>query len=83
MRASGVNGENRNRRSVFCATSAALRLFVRRELFDEDQAAEMLAWPPSLVHVHPVVWIPEDNRLREAPRALLRTESRGARAADV
>ena len=41
---------------------AVLRLFVRRELFDEDQAAGMLAWPHSGFHVHTAVWIPEDDR---------------------
>ncbi len=41
---------------------AVLRLFVRRELFDEDQAAGMLARPHSGVHVHTAVWIPEDDR---------------------
>ncbi len=41
---------------------AVLRLFVRRELFDDDQAAGMLAWPHSGFHVHTAVWIPEDDR---------------------
>jgi hypothetical protein len=31
---------------------AVLRLFVRLELFDEDQAAGMLTWPHSGFHVH-------------------------------
>jgi hypothetical protein len=39
-----------------------LRLFVRRELFDENQAAGMLAWPHSGFHVHTAVWVPEDDR---------------------
>jgi hypothetical protein len=34
---------------------AVLRLFVRRELFDEDQAAGMLGWPHSGFHVHTAV----------------------------
>ena len=41
---------------------AVLRLFVRRELFDHDQAAGMLAWPHSGFHVHTAVWAPEDDR---------------------
>ena len=41
---------------------AVLRLFVRVELFDEDQAAGMLTWPHSGFHVHTAVWIPEDDR---------------------
>ena len=35
---------------------AVLRLFVRLELFDEDQAAGMLTWPHSGFHVHTAVW---------------------------
>ena len=30
----------------------ALRLFVRLELFDEEQAAGMMTWPPSGSYVH-------------------------------
>jgi hypothetical protein len=41
---------------------AVLRLFVRMELFDEDQAAGMLTWPHSGSHVHTAVWVPEDDR---------------------
>ena len=41
---------------------AVLRLFVRLELFDEEQAAGMLAWPHSGFHVHTAVWVPEDDR---------------------
>ena len=39
-----------------------LRLFVRLDLFDKDQAAGMLTWPQSGVHVHTAVWVPEDDR---------------------
>ena len=46
-----------------------LRLFVRRELFDEDQAAGMLAWPHSGFHVHTAVWVPEDDRAFAKRRA--------------
>src|ERR1035437_7359424 len=42
--------------------NCVFRLFVRRALFDHDQAAGMLAWPHSGFHVHTVVWIPEDDR---------------------
>ena len=35
---------------------AVLRLFVRLELFDEEQAAGMLTWPHSGFHVHTAVW---------------------------
>ena len=41
---------------------AVLRLFVRRALFDADQAAGMLTWPHSGFHVHTAVWVPEDDR---------------------
>jgi len=41
---------------------AVLRLFVRLELFDEEQAARMLTWPHSGFHVHTAVWVPEDDR---------------------
>ena len=41
---------------------AVLRLFVRPDLFDEAQAAGMLAWPHSGFHVHTAVWVPEDDR---------------------
>jgi len=41
---------------------AVLRLFVRLELFDEDQAAGMLTWPHSGFHVHTAVWVSEDDR---------------------
>jgi hypothetical protein len=41
---------------------AVLRLFVRLDLFDEDQATGMLTWPHSGFHVHTAVWIPEDDR---------------------
>ena len=41
---------------------AVLRLFVRRELFDDDQAAGMLAWPHSGFHVYTAVWVSEDDR---------------------
>ena len=39
-----------------------LRLFARRELFDEEQAAGMLTWPHVGFHVHTAVWAPEDDR---------------------
>ena len=39
-----------------------LRLFVRLELFDMDQAAGMRTWPHSGFHVHTAVWIPEGDR---------------------
>jgi len=41
---------------------AVLRLFVRLELFDEDQAAGMLTWKHYGFHVHTGVWVPEDDR---------------------
>jgi len=41
---------------------AVLRLFVRLDLFDEDQAAGMLTWPHSGFHVHTAVWVPDDDR---------------------
>jgi hypothetical protein len=39
-----------------------LRLFVRLEFFDEDQAASMLTWPHSGFHVHTEVWVSENDR---------------------
>lgn len=67
---------------------AVLRLFVRLELFDEDQDAGMLTWPHSGFHGHTAVWHgalgPRGrSRVRHPPRALLRPESRRARAADL
>jgi len=41
---------------------AVLRLFVRLELFDAEQAAGMLTWPHSGFHVHTAVWVPENDR---------------------
>jgi hypothetical protein len=41
---------------------AVLRLVVRLELFDEDQAAGLLTWPHSGFHVHTAVWVSEDDR---------------------
>ena len=41
---------------------AVLRLFVRLDLFDADQAAGMLTWPHSGFHVHTAVWVPEEDR---------------------
>jgi len=41
---------------------AVLRLFVRLELFEEDEAQSMLPWPHSGFQVHDAVWVDEDNR---------------------
>jgi len=41
---------------------AVLRLFVRLELIDEDQAAGMRTWPHSGFHVDTAVWVSEDDR---------------------
>jgi hypothetical protein len=41
---------------------AVLRLFVRLDLFDEDQAAGMLTWPHSGCHGHTAVWVPAVDR---------------------
>jgi hypothetical protein len=38
-----------------------LRLFVRREIFEEHEARAMLAWPHSGFHVHDGVLVPEDD----------------------
>ena len=46
-----------------------LRLFVRLELFDEEQAAGMRTWPHSGFHVHTAVWVPEDDRAFATRRA--------------
>lgn len=39
-----------------------LRLFVRLELFAEDEAQSMLQWPHSGFQVHDAVWVDEDDR---------------------
>ena len=49
-------------RSTEAFRRAVLGLFVRREPFDNDRAAGMLAWPHSGFHVHTAVRIPEDDR---------------------
>lgn len=41
---------------------AVLRLLVRRELFDSDQARSVLAWPHSGFHAHDSVWVPAEDR---------------------
>ena len=41
---------------------AVLRLFVRRGLFEDEDARAMLAWPHSGFHVHDGVWVSEDDR---------------------
>ena len=41
---------------------AVLRFFVRLDQFDEDQAAGMLTWSHSVLHVYSAVWGPEDDR---------------------
>ena len=41
---------------------AVLRLFVRLDRFDEDQASGMLTWPHSGFHVQTAVWVSEDDR---------------------
>ena len=40
---------------------AVLRLFVRRALFDEHQAAGMRTWPHAGFPVPTAVWVPEDD----------------------
>ena len=50
---------------------AVLRLFVRLELFAEEQAAGMLTWPHSGFHVHTAVW--------EGPYGCPRTIARSRR----
>lgn len=40
---------------------AVLRIFVRREIFDEGEAQAMLQWPHSGFHVHDEVLVPEDH----------------------
>jgi hypothetical protein len=48
---------------------AVLRLFVRLELFAEDEAQSMLQWPHSGVQVHDAVWVDEDDRAVTKRRA--------------
>ena len=46
---------------------AVLRRFVRRGVFEREDAAAMLTWPHSGVHVHDAVLVP-DGDLACAPR---------------
>ena|ERR1035437_1287924 len=39
-----------------------LRLFVRKELFEAEQAEAMLQWPHSGFHVHDAVWVAGEDR---------------------
>jgi len=41
---------------------AVLRLLVRLNRFDHDQASGMRTWPHSGVPVHTAVWVPEEDR---------------------
>ena len=43
---------------------AVLRLFVRLNRFDHDQASGMLTWPHLGFHLHTAVWVPEEDRAR-------------------
>ena len=54
---------------------AVLRLFVRLELFDEDQAAGMRTRPHSGFHVHTAVW----EGPYGCPRSIARSPPRGQR----
>lgn len=38
---------------------AVLRLFVRRGIFEAEDARAMLAWPHAGFHVHDAVWVPD------------------------
>jgi len=67
---------------------AVLRLFVKRGLFEEEEARSMLEWPHSGFHVHDSVLVPEEDTnfaMRLArycarnPVALERMEYSGAR----
>ncbi len=40
---------------------AVLRLFVRRGIFEVDDARAMLAWPHGGFHVHDAVWVPDGD----------------------
>jgi hypothetical protein len=42
---------------------AVLRLLVRWELFEPDQAEAMLEWPHSGFHLRDRVWVAEEDRL--------------------
>ncbi len=42
-------------------TRAVRRLFVRRGLFEADDAQGMLAWPHSGFHVHDGVWVADGD----------------------
>ena len=41
---------------------AVLRLFVRRGVFEDEDARAMLAWPHSGFHVHDGVWVSAEDR---------------------
>ena len=53
---------------------AVLRLFVRRGIFERDEAEGMLAWPHSRFHVHYEVWVLDGDR--EFARHLARSCAR-------
>ncbi len=40
---------------------AVLRLFVRRGIFEAEDARAMLAWPHAGFHVHDAVWVPDGD----------------------
>jgi hypothetical protein len=52
----------RPRRLAEAFRRAVLRLFVRKDLFEAEQAEAMLQWPHSGFHVHDSVWIAEEDR---------------------
>ncbi len=62
-----------------------LRLFVRRGLFNQDQAEGMLQWPHSGFHVHAGVGVPAGDRafaLRRSLRVIPNGVARMKRAVD-
>ena len=51
----------RHRRAHRAFRRAVLRLFVRREIFEAEEAQGMLEWPHSGFHVHDEVLVPGDD----------------------
>ncbi len=61
---------------------AVLRLFVRRELINDETAQGMLAWPHSGFHLHDGMWVAVDDREFAVRLARCCSNLRNSRAKD-
>jgi hypothetical protein len=55
---------------------AVLRVFVRLELFDDDQAAGVLTWPHSGFYGHTAVWEDPFGSPRTIARSVIASDTR-------